>query len=131
MYVLASVRIALRALRVNKLRSALTMLGIIIGVGAVIAMVAVGSGAAARIEEQIASIGSNLLIVLPGAATSGGMRMGYGSTHDPDRGRREGHRDRGPRGGGRQRLHAGGRPDRLRQPELVHSDPGDHAGLPR
>ena len=71
MYVLASVRIALRALRVNKLRSALTMLGIIIGVGAVIAMVSVGTGAAARIEEQIASIGSNLLVVLPGTATSG------------------------------------------------------------
>ncbi len=80
MYVLASVRIALRALRVNKLRSALTMLGIIIGVGAVIAMVSVGTGAAARIQEQIASIGSNLLMVLPGAATSGGMRMGFGST---------------------------------------------------
>ena len=80
MYVLASIRIALRALRVNKLRSALTMLGIIIGVGAVIAMVSVGTGAAARIEEQIASIGSNLLIVLPGTATSGGMRMGLGST---------------------------------------------------
>jgi putative ABC transport system permease protein len=80
MYVLASVRIALRALRVNKMRSALTMLGIIIGVGAVIAMVSVGTGAAARIQEQIASIGSNLLMVLPGAATSGGMRMGFGST---------------------------------------------------
>ncbi|MBI4572272.1 MAG: ABC transporter permease [candidate division NC10 bacterium] len=80
MYLLASVRIALRALRVNKLRSALTMLGIIIGVGAVIAMVAVGSGAAARIQEQIASIGSNLLVVLPGSATSGGLRMGHGST---------------------------------------------------
>ena len=77
---ITAVRIALRALRVNKLRSALTMLGIIIGVGAVIAMVAVGSGAAARIEEQIASIGANLLIVLPGAATRGGMRMGTGST---------------------------------------------------
>ncbi len=80
MYLLASIRIALRALRVNKLRSALTMLGIIIGVGAVIAMVAIGSGAAARITEQIASIGSNLIIVLPGSATSGGMRMGHGST---------------------------------------------------
>jgi putative ABC transport system permease protein len=78
-YALASIRIALRALRVNKLRSALTMLGIIIGVGSVIAMVAVGAGAAARIEEQIASIGSNLLMVVPGAATSGGMRMGFGS----------------------------------------------------
>ena len=80
MYLLASVKIALRALRVNKLRSALTMLGIIIGVGAVIAMVGVGSGAAARIQEQIASIGSNLLVVLPGSATSGGLRMGHGST---------------------------------------------------
>jgi len=80
MYVLASVRIAVRALRVNKLRSALTMLGIIIGVGAVIAMVAIGSGAANRISEQIASIGSNLVMVLPGSATSGGMRMGHGST---------------------------------------------------
>ena len=80
MFVLASIRIALRALRVNKLRSALTMLGIVIGVGAVIAMVAIGSGASQRISEQIASIGSNLLIVLPGSATSGGMRMGHGST---------------------------------------------------
>jgi putative ABC transport system permease protein len=80
MYVMASIRIALRALRINKLRSALTMLGIVIGVGAVIAMVAVGSGAAHRISDQIASIGSNLLMVLPGAATSGGMRMGHGST---------------------------------------------------
>jgi len=79
-FLLASIRIALRALRVNKLRSALTMLGIVIGVGAVIAMVAVGSGASNRIAEQIASIGSNLLMVLPGSATSGGMRMGFGST---------------------------------------------------
>ncbi len=76
---LASVRIALRALRINKLRSALTMLGIIIGVGAVIAMIAIGSGASQRISDQIASIGSNLLMVIPGAATSGGMRMGFGS----------------------------------------------------
>jgi putative ABC transport system permease protein len=80
MFLLQSVRIALRALRVNKLRSGLTMLGIVIGVGAVIAMVAVGSGASQRIQEQISSIGSNLLMVLPGSATSGGMRMGFGST---------------------------------------------------
>ena len=80
MFLLQSVRIALRALRVNKLRSALTMLGIVIGVGAVIAMVAIGSGATQRIQEQMASIGSNLLMVLPGSATSGGMRMGHGST---------------------------------------------------
>ena len=76
---LASLWIALRALMVNKMRSALTMLGIIIGVGAVIAMVAVGSGAKRRIAEQIASMGSNLLIVLSGSSTSGGIRFGSGT----------------------------------------------------
>ena len=75
----ASLRIALRALRVNKMRSALTMLGIIIGVSAVIAMIAVGSGAKAQIAEQIASMGSNLLIVQSGSSTSGGLRMGSGT----------------------------------------------------
>jgi putative ABC transport system permease protein len=64
---------------VNKMRSALTMLGIIIGVGAVIAMVAVGSGAKARIQEQIASMGSNLLVVMSGSSTSGGFRGGMGT----------------------------------------------------
>ena len=76
---LASMRIALRALRVNRMRSALTMLGIIIGVAAVIAMVAVGSGATARIQEQIESIGSNLIMVLPGSVTTSGMRLGSGA----------------------------------------------------
>ena len=76
---LASLRIALRALMVNKMRSALTMLGIIIGVGAVIAMIAVGSGAKKRIAEQIASMGSNLLIVMSGSSTSGGLRFGAGT----------------------------------------------------
>ena len=75
----ASMKIALRALRVNQMRSALTMLGIIIGVAAVIAMVAVGSGAQERIREQIASIGSNLIIVLSGSITSSGLRMGTGN----------------------------------------------------
>ena len=75
----ASVQIALRALRVNKLRSALTMLGIIIGVSAVIAMMAVGSGARERIAEQIRSIGSNVIIVLSGSTTSGGIRLGHGT----------------------------------------------------
>ncbi len=74
-----SVRIALRALRVNTLRSTLTMLGIIIGVGAVIAMVAVGRGASARIEEQIRAFGSNILIVWSGSLTSGGRRLGHGT----------------------------------------------------
>ncbi len=75
----ASLRIALRALMVNKMRSALTMLGIIIGVGAVIAMIAVGSGAKSRIAEQIASMGSNMLIVMSGSSTSGGFRFGSGT----------------------------------------------------
>jgi putative ABC transport system permease protein len=72
-------RIALRALKVNKMRSALTMLGIIIGVGAVIAMLAVGTGASRQIADQISTMGSNLLIVQPGSQTSGGLRMGFGS----------------------------------------------------
>ncbi len=72
-------RISFRALRVNKMRSALTMLGIIIGVGAVIAMLAVGTGASKKIAEQISSMGSNLLIILPGATTAGGVRMGAGT----------------------------------------------------
>jgi putative ABC transport system permease protein len=63
----------------NKMRSALTMLGIIIGVGAVIAMIAVGSGAKQRIADQIASMGSNMLIVLSGSSTSGGLRFGTGT----------------------------------------------------
>jgi putative ABC transport system permease protein len=74
-----TLRIALKALGRNKMRSSLTMLGIIIGVAAVIAMIAIGSGAKARIQEQIASMGSNLLIVLSGSATSGGIRFGSGS----------------------------------------------------
>jgi putative ABC transport system permease protein len=76
---LDTLKIALAALRVNKLRSALTMLGIIIGVGAVIAMVAVGAGAQARVEDQIKSLGSNLIIILSGNVTSGGARLGSGS----------------------------------------------------
>jgi putative ABC transport system permease protein len=71
-------RIALRALRINKMRSFLTMLGIIIGIAAVIAMMAVGSGASYIISQQIASIGSNILLVLPGSVTSGGIRTGSG-----------------------------------------------------
>jgi putative ABC transport system permease protein len=79
MKLLANIRIAFRALRVNRLRSALTMLGIIIGVAAVIAMVAVGSGATARIKAQIQSIGSNIIMVLPGSLTTGGIRLGTGA----------------------------------------------------
>ncbi len=75
----AAVGMALSALRVNKLRTTLTMLGIIMGVAAVIAMVSVGSGAQQRIAAQIRSVGSNLIIVSPGSSTSGGIRWGLGS----------------------------------------------------
>ncbi|MDP3260060.1 MAG: ABC transporter permease [Thermodesulfovibrionales bacterium] len=75
----STLKISFRALRVNKMRSALTMLGIVIGVGAVIAMLAVGKGASQKIADQIASIGSNLLIILPGSTTTGGVRMGAGT----------------------------------------------------
>ena len=75
----STVSVALGAIRVHKLRAALTMLGIIIGVAAVIAMVSVGSGAQRRIEEQIRSMGSNLVLILPGTQTSGGIRWGLGS----------------------------------------------------
>jgi putative ABC transport system permease protein len=77
----ALLRLALRALAVNKLRSALTMLGIIIGVAAVIVMIAVGAGAQARVEEQIRSLGANLLLILSGARTQGGVRLGVGSSY--------------------------------------------------
>ncbi len=73
-----TLKIALRALRTNKMRSFLTMLGIIIGIAAVIAMMAVGSGASYVISQQIASIGSNIILVIPGSTTSGGLRTGSG-----------------------------------------------------
>jgi hypothetical protein len=76
----AVIRIALRALRRNKLRTALTMLGIIIGVGAVIAMVGIGNGAKAQVEAQIASLGENVILIFSGSRTSGGIRSGWGSS---------------------------------------------------
>ncbi len=80
MPILATLQIAFAALRANRFRSILTMLGIIIGVAAVIAMVAVGSGATASVQQQISSIGSNLLIVLSGSVTSSGIHMGSGQS---------------------------------------------------
>ncbi len=72
---LLTLRIALRALLRNKMRSFLTTLGIIIGVSAVIAMVAIGEGAKAQVEKQFAAMGTSLLIVMPGASSSGGARV--------------------------------------------------------
>jgi putative ABC transport system permease protein len=76
MNTLAALRSALRALAANKLRSVLTMLGIIIGVGAVITMIAVGRGATERVQEQMKGLGSNIMLVLPGGMTAGGVRLG-------------------------------------------------------
>jgi putative ABC transport system permease protein len=71
-------RVALRALRRNTMRSILTALGIIIGVGAVITMVSIGNGAKAQVEAQVASLGQNIITVFPGSFSSGGMRSGFG-----------------------------------------------------
>jgi putative ABC transport system permease protein len=77
--VLIAMRIAHRALRRNRLRSALTMLGVIIGVSAVIAMLAIGQGAQAALRAQIASLGAYTLVVQPGSTTQSGVRYGWGS----------------------------------------------------
>ncbi len=74
----STIKIAFRALRRNKLRSALTALGIIIGVGAVIAMVGIGNGAKAQVAAQIASLGQNVILVFSGSTTSSGIRTGWG-----------------------------------------------------
>jgi putative ABC transport system permease protein len=73
------IKVAYRALNRNKMRSSLTMLGIIIGVGAVIAMVGIGQGAKKMVDAQISSLGDNLLTVFPGSHTAGGVREGAGS----------------------------------------------------
>jgi putative ABC transport system permease protein len=80
MDLLAIIRIAMRALARNKMRSVLTMMGIIIGVGAVIAMLGVGQGARQTMQEQIQAMGSNLLFVGAGTVTRSGMHLGWGST---------------------------------------------------
>jgi putative ABC transport system permease protein len=79
MRLVATTIIALRALRRNKMRSVLTALGMIIGVGAVIAMVSIGNGAKAQVEASIASLGQNIISVFPGTLTTGGARGGWGS----------------------------------------------------
>jgi putative ABC transport system permease protein len=76
---LSTLRLALRAVLRNKLRSFLTALGIVIGVGAVIAMVAIGEGAKARVEAAFSSMGSNILIIMSGSTRCGGVFGGFGS----------------------------------------------------
>src|SRR5436305_13360323 len=76
---LDTVKTGLDAIRSHRLRSGLTMLGILIGIAAVILTVGLGEGAQAQVRDQINSLGTNLLIVSPGSATSGGVRGGFGS----------------------------------------------------
>jgi macrolide transport system ATP-binding/permease protein len=80
MFAAMALSAAARTLQRNKLRAVLTMLGIFIGVAAVIAMVAVGNGARYSVQQQIQSLGTNLLVILPGATTSNGVRAGFGTT---------------------------------------------------
>ena len=114
---------AAQALGRNKMRSALTMLGVFIGVAALIAMVAVGQGANEAVRKQIESLGTNLLVVLPGATTTGGVRAGSGSAStltvtDAQAIRRE------DPAVGRSAISSGSRPDPIRQPELDDQHPG-------
>ena len=78
---LESIRIALRTLGANRTRSGLTALGIIVGVAAVVCMVAVGTGAQSQVTEKIRGLGTNILYIVPGAAQSGGVRMAAGTRH--------------------------------------------------
>ena len=77
-FILLTVMTALRILSRNRLRAGLTMLGIVIGVGAVIAMVSIGQGARAAVQAQVASMGTNVIIIMPGSTTVGGVRGGQG-----------------------------------------------------
>src|SRR5262245_26548361 len=81
MTIIESLRIAWRALRVNRMRSLLTALGIIIGVAAVVCMVSVGAGAQAQVAEKIRTLGAHLLMITPGAQSAGGVRVEPGTRH--------------------------------------------------
>jgi ABC-type lipoprotein release transport system permease subunit len=74
-------RIGLRALHANKMRSMLTMLGIVVGVAAVVCMVSVGSGARQEVSEKLRTLGANLLVIRPGTQVSGGARLESGTGH--------------------------------------------------
>jgi putative ABC transport system permease protein len=81
MNLLAIIRVALRALNRNKLRTALTMLGIIIGVGAVIVLVSIGQGAQTMVLQSMSSMGTNMMFIMPGTMTFGGASMGLGAAN--------------------------------------------------
>src|SRR5262245_14681659 len=74
MHILATTRIAFRALRKNKMRASLTVLGVVIGIAAVTTMVSIGEGAGALVQGQLQSLGTNVVLVFPGSSQSGGVR---------------------------------------------------------
>ena len=121
MSILMTLRIALKALNRNKLRTVLTMLGMIIGVGAVITMVALGRGAQATIEEQVKSAGTNLITIIAGNFTPGRRPPGPGHVELADAGRRDG------------AARGAGRPVRRRRRELARrrSSPATRTGRRR
>src|SRR5262245_15997754 len=80
MDLISTLRVAFRALARNRMRTVLTMLGIIIGIGAVIAMVGIGQGADQTIQKQLANLGSNMVVVSSGSTNFGGLRLGRGAT---------------------------------------------------
>src|SRR3954453_6693908 len=81
MNLFAILKVAVRALNRNKLRSALTMLGIIIGVGAVIALVSIGQGAQSMVQDQINGMGTNMMFIMPGNLSFGGAALGAGAAN--------------------------------------------------
>ena len=120
---------SLQALARNKLRSALTMLGVFIGVAALIAMVAVGDGASAAVKKQLESLGTNMVVVQPGATTAGGVRAGAGSAStltvvDAETILRD-----DPAVAAGQLPDPPVRPGAIRRPELEHRHPGRDAEL--
>ncbi len=128
-----SIRVALEALSANKLRSGLTMLGIVIGVGAVIALMSIGSGAQAAIAQNIKSLGANLITITPGAQHSGGVSQGNGSAPTLTHRRCHRHRRSEQRAGRGSGL-AGAEPRlqraaRLQRPKLLDQDQRRHARL--
>ena len=117
-------RLALKALAQNMLRTGLTMLGIIIGVGAVICVVAIGEGAQASVERAITNIGANMIWVEAGGVNRGGVRTGTGATKTLTLGDYEAIKDAGSAGHERDAAGRHACSGRLRQPELEHAGSG-------
>ena len=120
---------SLQALARNKIRSALTMLGVFIGVAALIAMVAIGDGASAAVKKQLESLGTNMVVVQPGASGAGGVRSGAGSASTLTVSDAEAILRDDPAVETGQLPHPSVRPSRIWRPELEHLDPRRDAEL--